>query len=183
MARTPDETKNEVRKLIRNIGRRVKNIEELGFVAPQYATKRFHELTDNMKSLSKMDEKELNTLYRDLKYVDSLKSSTVKGAIDVGRNFEPIKQDLDTLSEDTRKKFWEIYEKFYERTAGTAEAYKYIVFERNIDEIFAGNTDVDEIVHNLIEAYDKSLMETGGEDENAMRLQFSSNLDELFGRS
>jgi len=182
MNRTPDETKQEIRKLIRNIGRRVKNIEELGFIAPQYATQRFHELTDNSKSLSDMTEKELNTLYRDLKYIDNLKSSTVKGAIDVGRNFEPIKQDLDTLSESTKKKFWEIYEKFYERTAGTAEAYKYIVFEQNIDEIFSGNTDVDDIVHKLIEAYDKSLMETGGDDENAMRIRFSSNLEDIFGK-
>lgn len=181
MNRTPDETKQEIRKLIRNIGRRVKNIEELGFIAPQYATRKFHELTDNRKSLSDMTEKELNTLYRDLKYVDNLKSSTVKGAIDVGRNFEPIKQDLDTLSESTKKKFWEIYEKFYERTAGTAEAYKYIIFEQNIDEIFSGNTDVDDIVNKLIEAYDKSLMETGGDDENAMRIRFSSNLEDIFG--
>lgn len=182
MNRTPDETKQEIRKLIRNIGRRVKNIEELGESAPQYATKRFHEITDNRKPLSEMTEKELNTLYRDLKYVDNLKSSTVKGAILVQHNFEPYNNVLQILSENARKKFWEIYDKFYERTAGTAEAYKYIIFEQNIDEILSGNTDVDEIVHNLIEAYDKSLMETGGDDENAMRIRFSSNLEDIFGK-
>ena len=174
------ELRKESRKLINSLSKRISNIEVLGDSAPQYAVNNFRRLQETIpKSLDKLKGKELRNLYRDLRYINSLKSSTVKGAKEVQKTFEPIKEKLDVLSPQLKDKFWEIYEKFYDIAGGTAEHFKYELFDANIDFIYSGN-DTEKIVHDIIEEYNKSYKELGefATDEN-VKILFSSKLNEL----
>lgn len=177
---SPQEMRQEIKRLIKNLSRRISNIEGLGSSAPQYAVNAYRELEKRIPNrLTQLSQKELTTLYRDLRYINSLKSSTVKGALFTQTKFEPIKAKLDALSPDTRKKFWEIYEKLYERTSGTMENFKYELFETNIDYIYGGQ-EVDKAVNDIIKEYDKSLKELGGyATDEEIKLLFTSKLKSL----
>lgn len=173
--------RKESRRLIKNLSRRIARIEGLGASAPQYAVTHYRELEKRIPSkLTQLSDKELQTLYRDLRYINSLKSSTVKGALQTQKTFEPIKENLETLSKDKQRAFWEIYGKVYERTSGTMENFKYVLFETNIDYILSGQ-DVDTAVEEIIDEYNKSLEEMGsyGTDED-FKLLFTSRLKNLF---
>lgn len=178
---TPQEMRKESRRLIKNLSRRIARIEGLGNTAPQYAVQKYREIEKNIpKRLTQLSQKELNTLYRDLRYINSLKSSTAKGAMQTQAKFEPIKDKLQVLSEDKRKKFWEIYGKLYERTSGTMEKFKYELFETNIDYIYSGQ-DTDSAVEEIIEEYDKTLKELGGfVTDEEIKVLFTSKLGSLF---
>lgn len=176
---TDKELRKEIRRLDKNLSRRIANIEGLGSSAPQYAINRYREATKDIKSLSALSRKQLVTLHRDLRYINALKSSTVKGAKDVQTKFEPIRDKLSALSPDTRKKFWEIYGKLYESTGGTMENFKYEIFATNIDYIYGGQ-DVDKAVMDIIEEYDKTLEQLGGSaGDEEIKLLFTQKLQTL----
>ncbi len=177
---SPREMRQESRRLIKNISRRIARIEGLGSSAPQYAVNAYRELEKRIpKRLTQLSQKELTTLYRDLRYINALKSSTVKGALQTQSKFEPIKEKLEVLSPDTKKKFWEIYGKLYERTSGTMENFKYELFETNIDYIYGGQ-EVDKAVADIIEEYDKTLKELGGNvTDEEIKVLFTSKLHSL----
>lgn len=177
---SPSEMRKESRRLLTNIRKRIDRIEGLGSSAPQYAVNRFREIEKDVpKKLSDLSDEKLRTLYRDLRYINNLKSASVKGAKEVQQKFEPIKNNLTALSPETRKKFWEIYGKVYEITSGTMENFKYEIFETNIDYIYSGQ-DIDKAVSEIINEYNKSLKELGGNatDEN-VKLLFTSKLQTL----
>lgn len=177
---SPKEMRQESRRLIKNISRRIKRIEGLGSSTPQYAVNAYRDLEKKIPNrLTQLSNKELNTLYRDLRYVNSLKSSTVKGALHTQSKFEPIKEKLEVLSPSTKKKFWEIYGKLYERTSGTMENFKYELFETNIDYIYGGQ-EADKAVADIIEEYDKTLKELGGNvTDEEIKVLFTSKLQSL----
>ena len=177
---TPKEMRKESRRLIKNLSRRIERIEGLGSSAPQYAVSAYRELEKRIpKKITQLSDKELKTLYRDLRYINSLKSSTVKGALQSQAKFEPIKDKLEALSPETRKKFWSIYGKLYERTSGTLENFKYEIFETNIDYIYGGQ-DVDKAVEDIIAEYDKTLKELGGDvTDEEIKILFTSKLQTL----
>lgn len=177
---TPKEMRQESRKLIKNLSQRIKRIEGLGSSAPQYAVNKFRELEKSIpKRLTQLSKEELTTLNRDLRYINSLKTSTVKGALHTQEKFEPVKAKLDALSPDTQKKFWEIYGKLYERTSGTMENFKYELFETNIDYIYGGQ-EVDKAVTDIINEYDKTLKELGGyATDEEIKVLFTSRLQTL----
>ena len=172
--------RKESRRLIENVSRRIARIEGLGETAPQYAVKAYRELEKRIPDkLTKLSDKELQNLYRDLRYINALKSSTVKGALSTQAKFEPIKSKLEALSPKTREKFWEIYGKVYERTGGTMENFKYELFEANIDYIYGGQ-DVDEAVNEIIGEYDKTLRELGSDvTDEEIKILFTSKLNSL----
>ena len=178
---TNAEMRKESRRLIKNISRRIARIEKLGSTAPQYAVNAYRELEKTIpKKLTDLSKKELTTLYRDLRYINALKSSTVKGAMQTQTKFEPIKAKLEALSPNTRKKFWEIYGKLYEKTSGTMENFKYEIFGAHIDYIYAGQ-EVDEAVKEILEEYDKTLEDLGGyATEQEIKQLFTSKLSSLF---
>ena len=176
---TRQEKLTESRKLLKNILQRTKNIERRGLTSAFYAVNSFNELRKSLpKDISVLSDKELNNLYRDLKYINNLKTSYVKGAEEVANKFAPIKEKLSYLSKEKQNEFWKMYGKLYERTA-TFEHFKYELFETNIDYIYDGE-DVDFAVANIIEKYDETLKELGskGDDEN-VRILFTSKLKDL----
>ena len=177
---TPKQIIREISRLRRNISKRLSNVEGLGDTAPQYAINRFRDLEKDIpKNLRTATESKLRTIYRDLRYINSLKSSTYKGAKNIQQTFEPIKEKLNALSPETRNKFWEMYGKLYERTSGTLENFKYQIFQTNIDYIYSG-TDVDTSVEEIIREYDKTL-ETLGEQpsDEEIKLLFTEKLQSL----
>lgn len=177
---TPAEMRKESKRLIKNISARISRIEGLGSSAPQYAVNRFRQLEQNLPAkLTDLSDSQLRTLYRDLRYIENLKSSSVKGAKEVAVKFEPIKEKLDALSPTTKKKFWEIYGKLYERTSGTMENFKYELFAANIDYIYGGQ-EVDKAVMDIIEEYDKTLEYLGGNaNDEEIKLLFTQKLRSL----
>lgn len=177
---TPQEMRKESRRLIKNLSRRIERIEGLGSSAPQYAVSAYRELEKRIpKRLTELSSTELTTLYRDLRYINSLKSSTVNGAIQTQSKFEPIKAKLEALSPDTQKNFWDIYGKLYERTSGTMENFKYELFEANIDYIYGGQ-EVDKAVEEILSEYDSTLKELGGDVSDAeIKVLFTSKLRTL----
>ena len=176
---TDKELRKEIRRLDRNLSRRIANIEGLGSSAPQYAINRYREATKDVKSLSALSNKQLVTLHRDLRYIDALKSSTVKGAKDVAIKFEPIREALEALSPNMRDKFWEIYGKLYERTGNTMEGFKYEIFATNVDYIYGGQ-EVDKAVFDIINAYDETREQLGGSArDEEIKLLFTQKLQTL----
>lgn len=172
--------RKESRRLIKNLSRRIARIEGLGSSAPQYAVNHYRELEKRIPSrLTKLSDKELQTLYRDLRYINSLKSSTVKGALQTQETFEPIKAKLETLSKDKQRAFWEIYGKLYETAGGTLENFKYVIYETNIDYVLSGK-DVDTAVEEIINEYNKSLEEMGSyASDEEFNILFTSRLQGL----
>lgn len=149
--------------------------------SPQYAVNDFKEIVKSMPSkLSDASDKELRNLYRDLRYINSLKSSTVKGAKEVQEKFKPIADKLEALSENTRDKFWTVYGKLYEATGGRLEQFKYELFETNIDYIYGGG-ETDTLEYSIISLYDETLKELGSNaTDEQIKVLFTSKLKTLF---
>lgn len=152
-------TDKEIRKEIYDLRRELRaDISEVNRLRntsdsaiPTYATDRMKVLEREMreKSVKNMSRNELENVYRDLKYVRGLKSSTVEGAIKTGRTIEPLKEKLKTLSPDLQKNFWAIYSKLYGDTATEIDRFKYVIFESDlVDSIYQG-MDVDDFTNTI----------------------------------
>lgn len=165
---------------MRNLSRRVERIEKLGLDNVRYAAQQFRELqASTPKNLNKLSDKELRTLYRDLRYIDRLKTSTVKGAKQAQAKFEPIREKLEPLSQPLKDKFWEIYGKVYEELGGTAERFKYEVFDVTTDYIYDG-ADTDKAVLDIVEQYRTALKELGSNaTDEEVKLLFTNQLKTL----
>lgn len=170
------EQQKEVRRLVKNLSRRIARIENLNLSGSQYAINRYREIEKTLpKNLRPATDKQIQTLYRDLRYVDSLKTGTVKGAKETMKTFEPIKEKLSILSKDTRQKFWEAYGKLYEN-ATTMANFKYEIFDVMTDYIFQG-VDTDEIVLEIIDMYKNILEEMGGDvTDEEIKVLFTDKL-------
>ena len=170
----------ESQRLYKNISRRIKNIMKYGDNLPQYAVHKWKEFKDKFpeRITKRLEPKKLVSIYRDLKYINALKTSTIKGAKRTQKVFVPVKEKLNVLSKSAQDKFWDIYSKLYEHTA-TMERFKYELFDTIVDYTYKG-TDEDKAVIDIIRAYDQSLMqmEGAGNDEQ-IRLLFTSKLEKL----
>lgn len=178
-ARDDKTLRKKTRRLIKNISRRIERIEKYDKeTTPQYAVEKYRSL-NIPKRLSELSRKELENLYRDLSYIEKLKSSTVRGAKEVQRKLEPIKNNLKTLSPEAKKKFWEIYGKQYEITSGTFEKYKYEVWGTILDMMYQGKTE-EAIIEDIINAYDDTLEALEGEDdEDELSILLTDELKKL----
>lgn len=177
------EKRKEIRKLITNLSKRVNRIEALGDKVPQYATKSFRSLQKKIpKRLTSLDDEELTKLHRNLRYINSLKTSTVKGAIKAQEEYEPIKAKIQALSPEKRREFNRIYNKLYEETGNLTERFRYEVYGTAIDYVYGG-VDIDEVYAKVKEIFDEAYEEVqlggfGGTDE-ALKISFTAKLDEL----
>ena len=69
--------RKKTRRLIKNVSRRIERIEKYDKeTTPQYAVEKYRSL-NIPKRLSELSRKELENLYRDLSYIEKLKSSTI----------------------------------------------------------------------------------------------------------
>lgn len=144
----------ENKKLIRNLSRRAKEIERLGETASQFATKKFRDLMSKTpKDLTKLTDKEIRTLNRDLKYINTLKSSKLRGAISSEKNYGKIDYYINAGYINS-KEMWDIYEKIGEGKGNLLENFKYEILDTIVE--LSPVQDEDEIVHNIRKMFDKS---------------------------
>lgn len=167
---------------MKNVGSRIKKIDALGIALEKSASTDFKKFLKEYKNIGKdTSEKELRNAYRDLKYIDQLKTSTVKGAKEAFENFADVSEMLKALSNTQQDKFWNIYKRFYETSGGMAERFKYEVFEAIIDAQYSG-MDADEFSENLNKIFDQVYGEAkgaGGTDAE-LELLFAEKLADLF---
>lgn len=175
----------DIRKIEQNLSRRVANIEKREDL-PQFGAESFRKYQQRVKnklggkkSLTSLTEEQVRTIHRDVRYLNTLKSTSIKGAEQARDMYLPVKQKLETLSPDLRKKFWSIYEKVVERF-GYMDMFKYELFESNIDYIYGGESDTDKAVAEIFELYDKTLKELGGNvTDEEIKVLFTSKLQSL----
>lgn len=168
----------KLRKSLRENIREVGEASKASSLIPTDAVQQMRKLEKQMreKAVSKLNTSELTTLYRKLKYVDNLKSSTLEGAKTTAERWTPIKRNLDSLSQEQRDKWWGIYENLYKYYSGF-QNYKYDIFNV-IDSNFG--TDYNEnIVGNIIDAYDEILMNSENMTDAEIMLLFTEKLKEL----
>lgn len=134
----------ENQKLLKNIKRRFANLERKygSTIAIETFRKRNIPLTTRGLSL-----KDLQQQHRNLTYISSLKTSTVKGQKQYEKSFKPIENALkDTNVSD---KFFELYNKFIEENRWM-EKYKYEIFDTLLEEINENKSD-EEIFNSIKE--------------------------------
>ena len=175
------ELRQEFSKLLKNVSRRVANIERRGDTAFQYGATSFREFEEKIgKNCRKYSDEELRDYYRDLSYISSLKSSTVKGAERAKKNFEPIYNILRQSSPTLNEKFWKIYGKLVESNA-LFDKYKYDLISAIMLEGVIRAQDEDEVVKNISEIYREAYEEAGGREatENDISKLFISALEDF----
>lgn len=175
---TDSELRQAIRAEQRKLSARVANIEKHTDL-PQYAVQKYRELEPTLpKNLRNVKGKELDKIYRQLRYISHLKSSTVKGAREVAKTFEPLKAELQGLSEKAQSNIWKTLEKFLE-TAPSAEKFKYEVLGEIIDVAYTGGYSKEETVMKLINAFDEANKQLGDGNDQDLKVLFTDKLKEL----
>ena len=176
----------ENRRLYRNISKRLEKVREQAF-APDTAIRHFENIRKTYgTNFTKLSKQELLNLYRDLSYINNLKSSTVSGATSSNTiRMDEAKQLIEPLSEATKEKFWEIYEKLYKESV-LFENFKYDIIS-NAAILFIQGEDPDEIERRIEELYTrfvKSNPQTTAEEqkqymEEMLRKMSNEGLDDV----
>ena len=156
------ELKKENRQLLHKVRRRIERIENLAEaeglpsspasvkfreveqdISSAFANPLLEGLNNNQKGfLLKKQVSELKALRRDVKYVDVLKSASVKGYKKYLEDWQMVEDILvDDTGEGgstklglTKKDFFDIYDKLVEQRQ-LAQNYKYDVFNAIVDEV------------------------------------------------
>ena len=95
---TEEQLVKEIRRVNKNLSRRLDRIEKRGLEVSTFALNKYKDFKEKLpigRELRKLDKKQLQSLYRDVKYISNLKSSTVKGALATKNKFEPIRDRLN----------------------------------------------------------------------------------------
>lgn len=168
-----------IRRELRSDIKAVRDLQKVSTAIPTYATNQMKNIEKTMrtKSVKNMDKSELVTTLRDLKYIRGLKSSSVEGAKKTAKSFEPLKDKLESLSENMRDKFWEIYGKAYGQLKGNLESFKYEIFESDLIDVITSNTDTSELALKIEQIY-RDIQEKYTKDtsENVKKRAFSRKL-------
>lgn len=178
---TREDLIREIRRLRGNISKRVKRIERSDIPASTHSVEKFNELVENTPSkLGSLKDKDLRDLYRDYKYLNSLKTSTVKGAIQSAATIEEVLKHYETLSEDKRSDFNKTLGRVEEHIGHSLFTYyKYDIYDA-VDTMTFGGEDPEEAARRIIEAFDESIKQSnGGLSDDKFRIQFSENLGSL----
>lgn len=200
------ELKKENRQLLHKVRRRIERIENLAEVEglpSSPASVKFREveqdipsafanpllegLSDDQKfSILKKQVSDLKALRRDVKYVDMLKSASVKGYKSYLESWQMVE---DVLVDDTgeggstklgltKKDFFDIYDKLVEQRQ-LAQNYKYDVFNAIVNEMVLSKDerkDNDFIVSKLVDLIDTGTKEYMTIDES---LAFAGSIEGL----
>lgn len=176
-----NELAKDIRRIEKNLKQRVAHIEAREDL-PQFGAESFRKFEEKLHRkldgnlLSSLTEAELRTLHRDIRYINDLKSTSIKGAEMARDKYIPVKDKLDALSPEIRNKFWEIYGKLVDENR-LLEQFKYDIMGADINLIYGG-TQADEIVDTIRELYDTTLEELGrnATDED-IKVLFTSKLE------
>lgn len=138
----------ELKSTYHKVNRRATRIEQQFGSTP--ATQGFRKSGLSFKTKGKSIQDLKNEL-RDLKYYDSLKTLSVKGAKSYQKTFKQLDESL--TSPDVRKEFFDVYERSVEENQ-LVENYKYEVFEF-ISERLNDHTPKEEIIKGLRDEYQR----------------------------
>lgn len=142
------------RKIYRNLNERLGRIREMEN-APVYALNKFRELQENYpRDIRRLSDSELRKYYRQLRYINSLKSSRVESVRKMSQTWTPISSSLKIMSKKSQNEFWDIYKKIYENT-GISELFKYDLLEYITHKRIWEGEDSDEIVSTVTELFNK----------------------------
>lgn len=124
-----NDLRKELREDIKGVENYIKSLQPSEFM-PKVAVNKFHELdkTIKEKGISNMSTEELKTVYRDLEYIRTLKTSTVEGAIKSKQLWQPIEEKLSTFGKREKRRFFKAYDKLYEEIPVVMQ-FKYQLFD------------------------------------------------------
>ena len=182
---TRTEREQEIRRLYRNISRRLESVKKQGFV-PQESIENFARATEMInphklsQSLHSMDDKQILNLYRDLRYINSLKSSYVIGSKEYETFWQPIKEKIDALSDSTKAKLWAMYDHIY-RISPFYERFKYTIISAATVQTYSGNTDAEDFGAKIEKLYNE-IMRDGGfsMSDEEFTIKFNEKLYEFY---
>lgn len=175
--------RNEIYKLRRKLRTSVGEVKELAKtspIIPTYAVSHMQKLERIFRktSVSNMSNAELLSTYRELKYVEGLKTSTKEGAIKSSEVFTPIEEKLKAFSPELREQFWQVYGKAYGEQK-LLDRYKYEIFDTVIDRVNS-STDSGEMALKVVDAYQKTLEKEGkNTTDDKFILSFTKELQDL----
>ena len=179
------EREQEIRRLYRNISRRLESVKKQGFV-PQESIENFARATEMInphkiaQSLHSMDERQILNLHRDLRYINSLKSSYVIGSKEYETFWQPIKEKIDPLSDSAKSKLWAMYDKIY-NISPLYERFKYTIISAATEQIYSGSTDPEAFGEKIEELYNE-IMRDGGfsMSDEEFTIKFNEKLYEFY---
>lgn len=135
------------------------------------------EKTFRVKSIKDMEKKELQSVYRQLRYIRGLRTSKLGGAVETMVRFSPIKEKLDSLSKEKRDEFWGIYGALYSEFSGMSK-YKYEILQ-TIDRKF-GDEDSEDIFTSIYSLYTSILEKYDGDiSDEELKLLFTKKLKKI----
>lgn len=115
-------------------------------------------------------------MYRDIRYINDLKSSSIKGAESVKRSYEPIRERVGKLSADTQKSYYELYNKILE-TAPLLERFKYDIMDVAM-MMTEKDMSIDESLKRFFDEYQQYLLGLEGDSTDETTRLFFSELGE-----
>lgn len=182
---TRAEREQEIRRLYRNISRRLESVKKQSFV-PQESIENFARATEMInphkiaQSLHSMDDKQILNLHRDLRYINSLKSSYVIGSKEYETFWQPIKEKIDPLSENIKTKLWEMYDKVY-NISPIYERFKYTIIASATEQVYEGKIDPEAFGKKIEELYNE-IMGDGGYSmsDEEFNIKFNEKLYEFY---
>lgn len=191
---TNAEMRKEIRRLNKNLKRRIANIEKISGNASLVAVKQYRELKPELANMSNLNRRELTTLYRDIRYINTLKSSTVRGATAITAKAQELADKLQLYGEyqtirdvfgSTSKTIVDIlteaYSKFADLTSQQlADQFKYEIWGTAVDYAYMGQT-AEDIAIRLNELYETIVEGEGsGESDEVIKKLFTSKLRSIF---
>lgn len=182
---TRAEREQEIRRLYRNISKRLESVKRQGFV-PQESIENFARATEMInphqiaRSLHSMDERQILNLHRDLRYINSLKSSYVIGSKEYETFWQPIKEKIDPLSDSAKAKLWAMYDKIY-NISPLYERFKYTIIASATEQLYSGVTDPEAFGAKIEELYNE-IMRDGGfsMSDEEFTIKFNEKLYEFY---
>lgn len=184
--KTKSDTLKDIRRLERNVRSRVENIEARKDL-PQFGAESFRKFEMRVQnylekagvtSISKLPEEQIEKISRDIRYLNQLKSTSVKGAELAKEFYVPTKERLDALSPEQEGRTYNIYDRVLSRFMGM-ENYKYEIQNYIVDRMLEG-ADNDSIFKEIFDMYDTTIAEYGAMgNEHDIALSFTSKLKEF----
>lgn len=173
---TRAELRKEFRSLNSKLKRRLNNIRELGGnLADQTAVRKYNDLImDGVlpRDISDLSDKELRKLVSQLRYINSLKTSTVKGAVKTKSQWqEAVKDKLDFENNE------ELQDKFYDALSRATEQPHQEQFKYQIAGVIADilvekpDIDVERIMSELDEAFMNATLKSKGSTISGTKLE------------
>lgn len=167
--------KKEIKRLSTNLVRRFSNIEKRFGASP--ALHSWQKANLDLK-ISGKSKKELNELLNNLRYFNSLKTSSVKGVKHYLATFGSIQDTLQQISPEAKNMFFEIYNKMVEENH-LIEKYKYQVFNLITDLMVFGIKDEQKIMKEIRELFDELYAKSQGISYEGTSLNYEDTQDFL----